>query len=226
VAAFPEIHRIRRLFVNAYLVEEEDGLTLIDALIPGSGARILAAAEKLGKPILRIALTHAHGDHVGSLDELATALGEVEVIVSVREARLLEKDSSLEPGEPQERVRGGLPGARTKPTRTVEAGERIGSLEVVACPGHTPGHIAFLDLRDRTLYSGDALITFGGVTTAARSNRLFPVTTHFTWHRSTALESAKALRALRPARLASGHGRVQEAPGAALDRAIARAERS
>lgn len=221
----PEVHRIRRLIANAYLVEEEDGLTLVDTLIPGSGKRILAAAEKLGKPIRRIALTHAHGDHVGSLDELVDALGEVEVVISARDARLLAKDISLDPGEPQDKLRGGLPGARTKPTRTVGRGDHVGSLEVVACPGHTPGHIAFFDPRDRTLYCGDALVTSGGVTTAARSSFRVPVAALSTWHRPTALESAKALRALDPARLASGHGPVLEAPVAKLERAIARAGR-
>ena len=43
-----------------------------------------------------------------------------------------------------------------------------------------------------------------------------------TWHRPTALETAKALRALNPARLAAGHGKVVENPGAAMDEAIAR----
>jgi glyoxylase-like metal-dependent hydrolase (beta-lactamase superfamily II) len=43
-----------------------------------------------------------------------------------------------------------------------------------------------------------------------------------TWHRPTALESAKELRKLDPARLAPGHGKIIESPGAAMDKAIAR----
>jgi glyoxylase-like metal-dependent hydrolase (beta-lactamase superfamily II) len=43
-----------------------------------------------------------------------------------------------------------------------------------------------------------------------------------TWHRPTALESARFLRALDPARIAPGHGKVVEDPGAAMDAAIAR----
>ena len=42
------------------------------------------------------------------------------------------------------------------------------------------------------------------------------------WDHPTALEGAKALRAPDPARLASGHGKVVESPGAAMDQAIAR----
>jgi glyoxylase-like metal-dependent hydrolase (beta-lactamase superfamily II) len=213
------------LFVNAFLVDEDDGLTLVDTLIPHSGKRILTAAERIGQPICRIILTHAHGDHAGSLDELVAELAGVELVVSAREARLLAGDLSLDPDEPQERLRGSYPGVRARPTRTVEPGERVGSLEVVACPGHTPGHIALFDPRDGTLYCGDALGTAGGCATAARANRRFPFSSLFTWHRPTALESAKALRALEPARLATGHGRVLEAPNAALDRAIAWAER-
>ena len=41
-----------------------------------------------------------------------------------------------------------------------------------------------------------------------------------TWHKPTALESARALRALDPARLAVGHGPIVDAPGAAMDKAI------
>jgi glyoxylase-like metal-dependent hydrolase (beta-lactamase superfamily II) len=99
----------------------------------------------------------------------------------------------------------------------------VGSLEVVAAPGHTPGHVAFLDTRDRTLYCGDAYTTLGGMATCAKVNPLFALPALATWHRPTALETARALRALDPARLATGHGRIAEDPGSAMDRAIAKA---
>jgi glyoxylase-like metal-dependent hydrolase (beta-lactamase superfamily II) len=213
-------------FVNAYLVEEEDGLTLIDTAIPGSAKAIRAAAEELGRPIVRIALTHAHGDHIGSLDALAGALPGVEVVISGRDARLLAKNKTTDPGEPPEaKMRGSYPGAKTRPTRTLTEGDRVGSLEVVAAPGHTPGHVAFLDTRDRTLIAGDAFSTIGGVATTAKVNPLFPLPTLATWHKPTALESARKLRALEPTRLAVGHGPIVDAPGPAMDKAIARAAR-
>jgi glyoxylase-like metal-dependent hydrolase (beta-lactamase superfamily II) len=209
-------------FVNAYLVREDDGLTLIDALLPGGQKKIVAGAETLGAPIMRIALTHAHGDHIGSLDKLAAALPDAEVLISARDERLLRKDKTMDPGEPESKLRGSYPGAKTRPTATFSAGERVGSLEIHAAPGHTPGQVAFLDPRDGTLYCADAYSTLGGVATTARTNPRFPLPALATWDRPTALETARALRTLDPARLAPGHGKVVEAPGAAMDRAIAR----
>jgi glyoxylase-like metal-dependent hydrolase (beta-lactamase superfamily II) len=223
VSAMPHRTRISRQgWVNCYLVDEDDGLTLIDTTIGGSAKKILGAAAQLGKPIVRIALTHAHGDHIGSLDALAEQLPGVEVLISPRDARLLAKDKSLDPGEPQTKIRGAVPGAKTQPTGTLAAGDRVGSLEVVAAPGHTPGHVAFLDTRDRTLYCGDAYTTLGGVATTAKAGSWFFVAVTATWHKPTELESARALRALDPAALAPGHGKIVESPGAAMDRAIAR----
>jgi glyoxylase-like metal-dependent hydrolase (beta-lactamase superfamily II) len=210
-------------FVNCYLVDENDGLTLIDTMVPRSAKVILAAAEQLGKPIARIALTHAHGDHIGSLDELAALLPDAEVSIGERDARLMAGDKTLDPGEQKGKLRGSYPGAKTKPHRTLTAGDRIGSLEVVAAPGHTPGQVAFRDTRDRTLYCADAYYTLGGVATAATANLLFPLPALATWHKPTALETARALRALEPSALATGHGKVVEAPGAAMDAAIAKA---
>jgi glyoxylase-like metal-dependent hydrolase (beta-lactamase superfamily II) len=180
-------------------------------------------AEGLGAPIKRIALTHAHGDHIGSLDALAEALPDAEVIISTRDARFLTKDMSMDPGEPGENPgKGSFPGAKTKPTRTVEEGEMIGSLQVIASPGHTPGHVAFLDTRDNTLICGDAYSTLGGVATTAKGRWRFPLPAYAAWHKPTALESARKLRALDPTRLAPGHGKIVEAPGAAMEAAIAR----
>jgi glyoxylase-like metal-dependent hydrolase (beta-lactamase superfamily II) len=217
------VNRIVRLgAVNAFLVREDDGLTLIDTMIGGSADKIISGAELCRAPIVRIVLTHAHGDHVGSLDALKERLPEVEVIISTRDARLLRKNLTLDPDEPQDKLRGGYPGAETKPDRTVDHGDRIGSLEVIASPGHTPGHISLLDVRDRTVYCGDVYSTLGGVATSAKANPLFPLAL-FTWHRPTELESARTLRGLEPARLAPGHGKVLENPLEAMDRAIARA---
>ena len=216
------VHRVSRFgIVNAYLVEEDDGLTLIDTLIPRSANKVLLTAKGLGAPIVRIALTHAHEDHIGSLDALAAALPDAEMLVSARDARFLRGEKDLLPGEPG-KLRGGYREVKTRPSREIAPGERVGSLEVVASPGHTPGHVAFLDTRDRTLYCGDAYSTLGGVATTARPNPKFPLPGLATWHRPTALESARALRALEPARLASGHGKVVESPLAAMDAAIAR----
>jgi glyoxylase-like metal-dependent hydrolase (beta-lactamase superfamily II) len=220
------ITRITRLgMVNAFLVEEDDGLTLVDTTLPRSEKPILAAAGKLGRPIVRIVLTHAHQDHIGSLDALVRELPGVEVAISVRDAKLLAKDMTPEPGEPADaKFRGGYSGAKTRPGRLLSPGDRVGSLEVVAAPGHTPGQIALLDTRDRTLIAGDAFSTLGGVATSAKVNPRFPLPALATWHRPTALETARTLRALDPARLAVGHGKTVDAPAAAMDRAIARAE--
>ncbi|MCW2958692.1 MAG: fold metallo-hydrolase [Solirubrobacterales bacterium] len=215
------VNRFR--FVNAYLVREDDGFTLVDTAITGSAKPILAAARAAGGPVVRIALTHAHSDHVGSLDALRAALPDAEVLISARDAKLLRKDKSPEPGEPADaKVRGGVPGVKTSPTRLLADGDRVGSLRVVASPGHTPGHVAFFDERDGTLYCGDAFVTVGGVHTTAKPGWRFPFPAAATWHKPTSIRSAQALRDLDPRRLAPGHGRVVQAPGAAMDAAIAR----
>lgn len=209
--------------INAYVVQQDDGITLIDALNPKGEQRILAAAEAVGGAITRIVLTHAHPDHVGSLDALVAALPGVEVITSGREAKILAGDRSLEPSEPTDGKFLGKPLAiSTRATRTVEDGDHVGTLRVIATPGHSPGHTAFLDERDGTLFCGDVFSTIGRVATTAGPDLRFPLPGFVTWSRPIELESAKRLRALDPQRLAPGHGKVVEQPGAAMDRAIAR----
>jgi glyoxylase-like metal-dependent hydrolase (beta-lactamase superfamily II) len=211
-------------FVNSYLVREDDGLTLVDTMLPKSEKGILAAARSLGQPIVRIALTHAHQDHVGSVDALKAALPDAEVLISQRDARFLTGDKSLEPAEAENgKARGSFVKIETTPTRLLQPGDRVGSLEVVASPGHTPGHVAFLDTRDRTLIAGDSWVTLGGVSVPSRASWRFPLVWFGTGNRPQALESAKALRALDASRLAVGHGRVIESPGAEMDKAIAKA---
>jgi glyoxylase-like metal-dependent hydrolase (beta-lactamase superfamily II) len=105
-------------------------------------------------------------------------------------------------------------------------GDRIGSLEVIATPGHTPGHLAFLDTRDRSLIVGDAFQTLGGVAVSGHFQPLFPLPALATWNKGLALESARKLLALQPSVLAVGHGRMLIHPHAKMERAIRVMEQS
>ena len=207
--------------VNAYLVREEDGFTLVDSMIPRSGSGILAAAEAAGAPIRRIAFTHGHSDHVGSLDELVAAVGDdVEVSMSDVDARIHAGEKVVEGKLP-----GGWPTLKTVPGVRLNAGDRVGSLEVVASPGHTPGHIAFLDTRDRSLIAGDVFASIGGLAVSSHIHWRFPLPALATYDKSQDLQSARDLRALDPARLVLGHGPAISAPAASMDDAIAAAAR-
>jgi len=216
--------------VNCYLVRESDSFTLIDTGLPGSAKLMIDAARAIAsEPIARLLLTHAHGDHIGSLDALARALGEPQVAIGKREARLLPKkpaqDRSLDPGEPQCKVKGSLPGALTGPTHLLSEGELYGSLRVVGSPGHTPGHLAYFDERDGTLYGGDALVTVGGeVHVVGFGPWYFTLPKFGTWHRPTAVASARRLADLPIRRYAVGHGRVVEGGPELLREAVQRAE--
>ncbi len=186
---------------------------------------MLARARALSRPIVRLLITHGHSDHVGSLDALATALPDAEVIFPAREARLVAGDRSLDPGEPARPIRKlSFPTLRTSPARTIHPGDTVGSLRAFAAQGHSPGQLAFLDERDGTLYCGDAYSTLGGkLKTSAEVSLPVPIPALFTWDKPLALESARALRHLEPKALAPGHGKVVVDPLGAMDEAIRRA---
>lgn len=217
----PNLIQLTRLrLVNAYLVREDDGYTLVDTTTGGQADALIAAARDAGGEIRRIALTHGHGDHVGSLDQLKQRLGPVEVLMPELDARIHAGEKVVDGKLP-----GGWPKLETVPDVRLRAGDRVGSLEVIANPGHTPGHVALFDTRDRSLIAGDTFTTVGRPEVASHRNLRFPLAAMATWDGPTTLESARALRALDPAVLVVGHGGPLRDPGVALDAAIARASR-
>jgi glyoxylase-like metal-dependent hydrolase (beta-lactamase superfamily II) len=221
-AAGDHLVQLTRMHVsNCYLVREHDGLTLIDTSLRGSAELILRVAEALGSPIRRILVTHPHVDHVGSLDVLRSLLPDVEIMMSERDARLMRGDFSRGPDEPTGRLlRASFARTNTAPTHTLLEGQRVGSLEVLNAPGHTPGQLALMDTRDLSLICGDAFYALGALFVSSQPVLRFPFAAFGTWHRPTANETAKKLRQFEPSRLAAGHGRVLEHPLEAMDRAL------
>ena len=136
---------------NAYLVED-DALTLVDAGTPWDAGRLGRALDVLGHEVAdveRILITHYDFDHVGALSRLP-----FEAPVYARDPDA----SFLEGGERPpwtnrkgafQRLSGVFLDAPDLDVHRVEDGDTVGSFDVHATPGHTPGHAAFVsDDRD------------------------------------------------------------------------------
>jgi glyoxylase-like metal-dependent hydrolase (beta-lactamase superfamily II) len=75
---FPNVHVIKGSVSNCYLILDNNRLTLIDTGLPRDRNKILNYIRSLGQPpqgLERIIITHADGDHVGSLAAIQTLSG-------------------------------------------------------------------------------------------------------------------------------------------------------
>lgn len=156
---------------NAFLVDGDDGLTLVDVGWAKAPNVLLATLAELGrKPgdIKRIVLTHAHPDHVKGAAELRERTG-AQILIHQADAAWLE--AGRVPPEGRSAAAGRLidklPALHWKPV-TPDAlltdGQLIeGSdgLRVVHTPGHTPGHIVLVHEPSRTALLGDAVFHRG-----------------------------------------------------------------
>lgn len=203
----------RILPVNCYLVEEQNSLTLIDAGLPIMSKAIFQEIVKSKLPLKRIILTHAHGDHIGAVPFLLNKFPDVEVLLSDRELAIFNGNTTLLPDETQSPIKGSYASKPPFPIhRTLRNHDKVGSLQIVAAPGHTPGMIACLDTRTGTLFAGDAFQTVGRLAVAGQFVMRFPLPALATWCYSTSRRSAAKLIELNPSLLLVGHGDAVENP--------------
>jgi glyoxylase-like metal-dependent hydrolase (beta-lactamase superfamily II) len=172
-AVVPGVHRIKLGIVNAYLLDAEDGLTLIDTGMAQTRpllVRAIAASGRRVQDIRRILVTHAHPDHVGALAYLKQASG-ARVYMHPDDADLVRQGRALRPGlrPPPHPVYGvvvplamwAIP-RRVEPAETdqrVRDGERLdvaGGMRVISFPGHSAGQVGYLwERHGGVLFAGD-----------------------------------------------------------------------
>ncbi|HEV2089358.1 MAG TPA: MBL fold metallo-hydrolase [Cryptosporangiaceae bacterium] len=174
------VHLLRLGGANAYLVETDDGLALVDCGTPGKADDVRSAVARLGLAdgrIRTILVTHHHVDHVGSLAAVARASG-APVWAPRADAAVIQGE--VAPPPPGTRIgrllwpvlRRLLPDAEPAVVgREIDDGDDLplgSGSRAVHTPGHTPGHTAYLLDRDGgVLIAGDAASNLVGIRSGA-----------------------------------------------------------
>jgi hydroxyacylglutathione hydrolase len=131
--------------------------TMQAALIDPGGDidTLLAAVDARGLKLVKLILTHGHLDHVGAAGQLAERLG-IPIEGPHRD------DAFLLDALPEQSAMFGFPHTEPfKPNRWLSDGDQVQVgeivLDVIHCPGHTPGHIVLVDAKARLAFVGDVL---------------------------------------------------------------------
>jgi glyoxylase-like metal-dependent hydrolase (beta-lactamase superfamily II) len=172
------VHVIPMGMVNAFLIEGDDGLTLIDAGFPGKEAAVFGAIRGLGRSpdqLKHLIFTHGHPDHIGSAGRIVRETGartymhplDIPMAESGGPFRLMKPAPGLLPRvlckllfHPDERLE---PVAIDQPLTAGELLPIAGGIEVIHTPGHCAGQVALLWRPGRMLFAGDVCTNVMGL---------------------------------------------------------------
>ena len=214
----PHLHRIGNDIVAAYLVVLPDGITVVDAGLPGHWDDLTTELDGIGRSlgdIRGLVLTHGDSDHIGFAERLRREHG---VPVYVHAADAARATTGEKPKTPMGRLRLGptfgfaayavrKKGYRTEYLREVvevtdgDVLDLPGSPRIIGLPGHSPGSIAVHVPIAEAVFVGDALTTRHVLT---GSTGLQPAP--FTDHPAEALDSLERLAGLDAVWVLPGHG--------------------
>jgi cyclase len=153
---------------NAGVVADDDGLTIVDTMMVRSQWEPFAeAVARLGRPVRRLVLTHAHIDHVGGSKAFpnAAVLGSPQTSELLDGAMPLEAYKRFMPAFDDEFDELAEIGTRPVTHLVTDAAQLTARIEVLPANGHTEGDLMVLVEDADLLFAGD--LCFFGVTPLA-----------------------------------------------------------
>lgn len=140
--------------VNVYAVNCKEGIVLIDCGVEALHSDLMKAISKSfhNRPILAVLLTHGHADHAGAGHYFKEA--GIPVYASIADLYLIQNGMNF-PGVPSDFTYTGY-----TPTGLLYGGETMFGLKVIPTPGHTYGSLSFLEVKTKSLFSGDTTISY------------------------------------------------------------------
>jgi len=190
---------------NVYLVETGEGAVLVDTATRHARRRIMR--QLAGHSPHAILITHAHRDHAVAMHAVSTETG-APVWSSPQDAGALEgrePEPIPDPDSLVNRTFGGWWKEHHPVARRLQEGERIGSFEVLAFPGHTPGMIGLWRESDRVVVCADTIRTMNLYTGLPQVGEM-PAA--FTLDVPESRRSIRKLAALEARLVCPGHGRA------------------